>query len=67
MFITLILFIICSYFIMPTISSAIGLAVILSIFFGRIKILTDLLIIFHKERTDQIRKQSEQKTAEDKN
>jgi len=61
MFITLIIFIVCSYFIMPTITSAICLAVILSIFFGRIKILTDLLIIFHKERTSQIEKHNEQK------
>lgn len=49
MFITLIIFMVCSYFIMPTITSAICLAVILSIFFGRIKILTDLLIFIHTE------------------
>jgi len=58
MFITLIIFIVCSYFIMPTITSAICLAVILSIFFGRIKILTDLLVIFHNEK---IKRQNEQK------
>lgn len=49
MFITLVIFIICSYFIMPTITSAFCLAVILSIFFGRMKILTDLLIFIHAE------------------
>ncbi len=49
MLITLIIFMVCSYFIMPTITSAICLAVILSIFFGRLKILTDLLIFIHTE------------------